>query len=149
MLYNIRQRSKGKMKIELAELMEDRAAAAANPKLAAYIFAGRSFTTATWLVATGSLAAGMGIACLMGVNNLKEFSGKMREYAQAVLPFLRRTDATSDARFDPDTVEFLREVAADLKREREEGPWRETGGHAIIGQGLRNTLWGKDKEPQR
>ncbi|KAJ3282006.1 hypothetical protein HK104_011153 [Borealophlyctis nickersoniae] len=135
----------GRMKIPLAELMEDPAAAAANPKLAAYAFAGRAFTTATLLVGTGSLAIGMGIASVMGVNNWKEFSERMREYSQSAFPSLRRSDPASDAESDSDTAEFMKEVSADLEREREEGAWKETGGHAIIGQGVRKTLWGSEK----
>lgn len=71
MIYTIRQRTKGKMKIPLQELLDNPAAAAANPKLAAYMFAGRAFGTATVLVVTGTVGLAMTVASVMGINNVR------------------------------------------------------------------------------
>jgi hypothetical protein len=59
------------MDIPLAELLESPEARAANPKLAAYMFAGRAFILGTGLAVTGTLAITMGVASAMGVNNVR------------------------------------------------------------------------------
>ncbi|KAJ3053218.1 hypothetical protein HK097_004770 [Rhizophlyctis rosea] len=140
MIYTIRQRTKGKMKMPLAELLENPQAAAANPKLTAYIFAGRAFTTATLLVLTGTLGLGMGVASIMGVNNLREFSVKMRQYASTAFPKLRGAPEDHDSKFDQDTYDFLKEVSADAEREEREGEWTENHSHAIIGGRVRGAM---------
>ncbi|KAJ3041657.1 hypothetical protein HDV00_008934 [Rhizophlyctis rosea] len=142
MIYTIRQRTKGNMKLPLSELLENPAAAAANPKLTAYVFAGRAFTTATTLVLTGTLALGMGVASVMGVNNLQEFSSKMREYASTAFPKLRGAPEDHDQKFDNDYYEFLKEVASDEERREKDGDWQESRMHSIIGERVREPLRG-------
>ncbi|RKO90930.1 hypothetical protein BDK51DRAFT_25803 [Blyttiomyces helicus] len=138
LIYTIRQRTTGKMKMPLEELMTNPAAAAANPKLAAYMFAGRAFGTATILVATGTMALTMGVASLMGVNNLREFSTKMRELTSSTR--LRRTDPmlTGDQKepFDNDVYELLKEVSADAAQD----PVPETETQARLSGIVRKTL---------
>ncbi|KND00105.1 uncharacterized protein SPPG_04447 [Spizellomyces punctatus DAOM BR117] len=140
MMYTIHQRTKGKMRIPLQELIDNPAAAAANPKLAAYMFAGRAFGTATILVLTGTAGVAMTVASVMDVNNLKEFSIRMREIMAARFPRLKGSDEEQDKKFDPATYEFLKEVADDVEREEQEGEWREGPGHAIIGSRVRREL---------
>jgi hypothetical protein len=50
-----------------------------NPKLQAYLFAGRAFTTATALVSLGALSATMAVSYCLDVSSLKEFSIKMKQ----------------------------------------------------------------------
>ena len=59
------------MRIPLQELIDNPIAAAANPKLAAYAFAGRAFATATVLVASGGLMLTMGVASILQVDNVR------------------------------------------------------------------------------
>ncbi|KAJ3148758.1 hypothetical protein HDU89_004608 [Geranomyces variabilis] len=130
------------MAIPLQDLLATPQGRAANPKLAAYMFAGRAFGTATVLVLTGTLGASMAVASVLGVNNLKEFSTLMQEFTAARFPALKRSteaDAT-DTKFDKDVYEFLKEVSADAEREEREGEWAETPAHQIIGQRVRHEI---------
>ncbi|KAJ3092066.1 hypothetical protein HK102_011131 [Quaeritorhiza haematococci] len=127
MVYTIRQRTKGRMRVPLQELLENPTLAAQNPKLTAYMYAGRAFMTATFLTVTGTLALGMGIASVMGVNNLKEFSQTARSWSTSQFPQLNASAGVSQGedgeRFDEPTREFLQEIDAELaKGPTEEGP---------------------------
>ncbi|KAJ3185037.1 hypothetical protein HDU87_002603 [Geranomyces variabilis] len=132
------------MAVPLQDLLATPAGRAANPKLAAYMFAGRAFGTATVLVLTGTLGASMAVASVLGVNNLKEFSTLMQEFTAARFPALKRSAADDDdasgSKFDKDVYEFLKEVSADAEREEREGEWAETPAHQIIGQRVRHEI---------
>ncbi|KAJ3183971.1 hypothetical protein HDU85_001822 [Gaertneriomyces sp. JEL0708] len=140
MLYTVRRRTRGEIKMPLQELFSNPAAAAANPKLTAYIFAGRAFTTATLITVTGFIGVTMAVASAMQVNNLKEFSVRMREIVTTRFPQLRGADPDADSKFDPAYHEFLQFVSDDAAKEEEEGAWRENAGHAIIGNRVRHEL---------
>ncbi|KAJ3151003.1 hypothetical protein HDU86_006259 [Geranomyces michiganensis] len=130
------------MAVPLQDLLATPAGRAANPKIAAYMFAGRAFGTATVLVLTGTLGASMAVASVMGVNNLKEFSTRMQEITAARFPALKRSTAEQhqDTKFDVDVYEFLKEVSADAEREEREGEWAESPAHQIIGQRVRHEI---------
>ncbi|KAJ3059321.1 hypothetical protein HDU99_006389 [Rhizoclosmatium hyalinum] len=70
-LFTMKMRSQGKMELPIAKLMEtSHAARAADPKLAAYLFAGRAFMTGTALTLSASLAVTMAVAAALDVNNV-------------------------------------------------------------------------------
>ncbi|KAI9014989.1 hypothetical protein BC832DRAFT_589461 [Gaertneriomyces semiglobifer] len=140
MLYTARRRTRGEIKMPLQELFSNPAAAAANPKLTAYIFAGRAFTTATLITVTGFIGVTMAVASALQVNNLKEFSVRMREIVTTRFPQLRGADPDADSKFDPAYHEFLQFVSDDAAKEEEEGAWKENAGHAIIGNRVRHEL---------
>ncbi|TPX61669.1 hypothetical protein PhCBS80983_g01011 [Powellomyces hirtus] len=140
LMYTIRMRTKGKMAVPLQELMDSPAGRAANPKLAAYMFAGRAFGTATILVLTGTVGATMAVASIMGVNSLKEFSMRMQQITASYLPNLKRSNQEDDSKFDPDAYAFLKEVSEDAAREEREGEWKESAAHAIIGNRVRHEI---------
>ncbi|KAI8823964.1 uncharacterized protein EV422DRAFT_617713 [Fimicolochytrium jonesii] len=148
LLYTVHQRTKGRMRVPLQEFLDNPAARAANPKLAAYVFAGRAFGTATVLVVTGTVGLTMAVASIMGVNNMREFSFRMRDIMASTFPQLKRSDENADIKFDADTYEFLKEVSADAEREEREGAWRESSSHAIIGGRVRNELGGLSRHGQ-
>ncbi|TPX50714.1 hypothetical protein SeMB42_g02143 [Synchytrium endobioticum] len=145
MLYTVRQQTKGRMRIPLQELLENPAAAAANPKLAAYAFAGRAFSTATILVASGGLMVTMGVASILQVNSLKEFSEKLTTLAHERLPQLQgikspgASQGEDDGVMDADTYDFLKEVQHELKKERNSPP-SETTSQRIVSDTLRESL---------
>ncbi|TPX37070.1 hypothetical protein SmJEL517_g00936 [Synchytrium microbalum] len=143
MLYTVRMQTKGKMRMPLQELLDNPIAAAANPKLAAYAFAGRAFATASVLVGSGTLAFTMGLASLMGVNSLKEFSTKLRSLATENLPVLRgsthEAESSGDSVMDKDTYEFLKEVQDDMRNDRI-NPQPETLSKRVITHDLRESF---------
>ncbi|KAI9104498.1 hypothetical protein DFS34DRAFT_690783 [Phlyctochytrium arcticum] len=140
MLYTIRQRTKGHTRMPLQELLENPAAAAANPKLVAYVYAGRAFTTATLLVLTGTVGLTMTVASVLQVNNLRDFSLKMRELMTQKFPALHKSGDHNESKYDAGVHEFWKEVAEDAEKEEREGVWTESESHAIIGDRLRHQL---------
>ncbi|KAJ3019089.1 hypothetical protein HKX48_002395 [Thoreauomyces humboldtii] len=140
LMYTIRQRTRGRMAVPLAAFLESPEARAANPKLAAYMYAGRAFGTATVLVLTGTVGASMAVASVMQVNNLRDFSLRMREIMASYFPNLKRSDDVAEEKFDPDAYAFLKEVADDVEAEERDGKWRESASHQIIGNRVRNEL---------
>lgn len=103
---------------------------------------GRAFATATFLVGTGSVALGMGVASAMGVSSLQEFSLRMRELTEKNFPGLRRTGSEPDEDNAPDEaqIEFAKEWTRELEREEASGPWTESKAHAVIGNRVRTGL---------
>ncbi|KAJ3404651.1 hypothetical protein HDV05_007046 [Chytridiales sp. JEL 0842] len=141
MIVTIQQRTKGRMKIPMSELIDNPQARAANPKLAAYAFAGRAFFYSTGLVATGTLALTMGVAAYMGVDNLKDFSSKSREWSLKTFPSLKgKYEQDHDEVVDDAAYEFMKEVQKEMKREEEEGPYKENDFNQHIRSKLKKEL---------
>ncbi|KAJ1563023.1 hypothetical protein HK405_004060 [Cladochytrium tenue] len=131
------------MQLKIVELFEDPAVRAANPKLAAYLFAGRAFMIGSGLAITGSLAATMAVAMAMKVNTLKEFSTKARELAVQRFPALRGNYTSEDDNgTDEGSSQFLKELREEIAREEAEGAqeFPEGSVHSIIRDRVRFEL---------
>ncbi|KAJ3209459.1 hypothetical protein HDU67_006188 [Dinochytrium kinnereticum] len=114
---------------------------AANPKLSAYMFAGRAFVIGTGLVATGALTFSMGLASLMGVNTLREFSEKVRAFTSSQLPQLKGAyPADHDEVVDEAAYEFLKEYRDEVNKEEMEGGYKESWAQSTISAGLKKKL---------
>ncbi|KAI9017806.1 hypothetical protein BC832DRAFT_589052 [Gaertneriomyces semiglobifer] len=132
MIYTIRRETKkAEMKMPPQDLVVNPAAAAANPKLTGYLFAGRALATATLITVTGFIGITMAMASAMQVNSIKEFSDRMREIISTRFPQLRVADPDADSKFDPAYHEFLKFMSNE--KEDDEGTGKENAGHAIIG----------------
>ncbi|KAI9207418.1 uncharacterized protein BJ171DRAFT_492678 [Polychytrium aggregatum] len=140
LIYTIRERTKGRLQIPLDELLNrDPTARAANPKLAAYMFAGRAFGTATLLMLTGTCALTMGVASWMQVNSLKEFSEKAKAKSRELFPKLYQSNR-DDGKFDQAAHEFLTELREDFRREREGEGYQQTEASTIISKHVKDKL---------
>ncbi|ORY46324.1 hypothetical protein BCR33DRAFT_849077 [Rhizoclosmatium globosum] len=113
-LFTMKMRSQGKMELPIAKLMEtSHAARAADPKLAAYLFAGRAFMTGTALTLSASLAVTMA---------LKEFSYKMKLLSNNGMPSLKgQYSDNHDNEVDDAAYEFALAWKEELRKEAEEG----------------------------
>ncbi|KAJ3294351.1 hypothetical protein HDU79_011123 [Rhizoclosmatium sp. JEL0117] len=122
-LFTMKMRSQGKMELPIAKLMEtSHAARAADPKLAAYLFAGRAFMTGTALTLSASLAVTMAVAAALDVNNLKEFSYKMKLLSNNGMPSLKgQYSDNHDNEVDDAAYEFALAWKEELRKEAEEG----------------------------
>ncbi|KAI9333549.1 hypothetical protein BDR26DRAFT_603392 [Obelidium mucronatum] len=123
-LFTMNMRSKGKMEMPLAKLMEtSHAARAADPKLAAYMFAGRAFFTGTALTLSASLAITMGVATALDVNSLKDFSTRMKSLSNKSIPALKGAYSDNhDNEVDDAAYEFALAWKEEVRKEAEEGP---------------------------
>ncbi|KAI8850762.1 hypothetical protein BC829DRAFT_488479 [Chytridium lagenaria] len=128
LVYTIRQRTRGRMQIPINELLNNSPQMrAANPKLAAYMFAGRAFFIGTGLVATGAVTLSMGVAAVMGVNNLQEFSHKVRQFTHSKFPQLKGNyPSDHDEVIDDAAYEFLKEYRDEVIKEEIDGPYRDS-----------------------
>ncbi|KAJ3020318.1 UNVERIFIED_CONTAM: hypothetical protein HDU68_010241 [Siphonaria sp. JEL0065] len=122
-LFTMNMRSKGKMELPLAKLMEtSHAARQADPKLAAYMFAGRAFFTGTALTLSGSLAVTMAVATALDVNSLKDFSLKMKSLSNSSIPGMKGAYSDNhDNEVDDAAYEFALAWKEEVRKEEEEG----------------------------
>ncbi|KAJ3099762.1 hypothetical protein HDU97_002788 [Phlyctochytrium planicorne] len=144
MLYTIQQRTKGRMQIPINELLNNNPQArAANPKLAAYMFAGRAFVIGTGLMLTGTIALGMGVATVMQVNTLQEFSQKLTSYTRSRFPGLKGNyPADHDEVIDDAAYEFLKEFRDEARKEEREGPMQDNVTTKTVKEALTRRLAG-------
>ncbi|KAI8611939.1 hypothetical protein BC830DRAFT_1138998 [Chytriomyces sp. MP71] len=119
-LFTMRMRSKGKMELPQARLMESATARAADPKLAAYMFAGRAFFTGTALTVSASLAMTMGVAAALDANSLKEFSQRMRTLSKGSVLNGNYSENHEDE-VDDALYEFSLAMREEIQREETEG----------------------------
>ncbi|KAI9354082.1 hypothetical protein DFJ73DRAFT_608453, partial [Zopfochytrium polystomum] len=111
-----------------------------NPKLAAYLFAGRAFMYGTGLAVTGSVGATMLIASAMKVNTLQEFSLKARELSLKQFPALQGNHSEAEEKGEDDgSVEFMRELREELSKD-EEDPYSKDSVHHMIRERLKKEL---------
>ncbi|TPX45827.1 hypothetical protein CcCBS67573_g10346 [Chytriomyces confervae] len=114
-LLRMRMRSKGQMELPMARLMMESASArAADPKLAAYMFAGRAFFTGTALTLSASLAMTMGVAAAL---DLKEFSQKMKSLSKGSV-LNGKYSENHDDEVDDAEYEFLLAFRDEAEREQ-------------------------------
>ncbi|KAI8841431.1 hypothetical protein BJ741DRAFT_705575 [Chytriomyces cf. hyalinus JEL632] len=139
-LLRMRMRSKGQMELPMARLMMESASArAADPKLAAYMFAGRAFFTGTALTLSASLAMTMGVAAALDVNSLKEFSQKMKSLSKGSV-LNGKYSENHDDEVDDAEYEFLLAFRDEAEREQREGPYQESKYHKEITSRLKEQL---------
>ncbi|KAJ1558547.1 hypothetical protein HK096_010491 [Nowakowskiella sp. JEL0078] len=120
--YTIRNQMTGRTRLPLDNFFKDPNVALSQPKVAAYLFAGRAFTSATALVASAAVAATMGIASYLDVGTMKEFSEKLEIKVNKAFPQLKGeyTEAEALGTVDSDAIEFLKELSSALKTDRED-----------------------------
>ncbi|KAJ3068723.1 hypothetical protein HDU98_008144 [Podochytrium sp. JEL0797] len=109
------------MEIPIVKLMESsHAAREADPKLAAYLFAGRAFFTATTLTFSGALAMSMAAATALDANSLPEFAQKMKSLSNRQMPGLKGNYGENhESDFDEGVYEFALELKEEMRLEEE------------------------------
>ncbi|KAJ3199292.1 hypothetical protein HDU82_000574 [Entophlyctis luteolus] len=99
--------------------MESHISRTADPKLAAYMFAGRAFFIGTALTLSGTLSIVAATAAALDVGSLKEFSAKMKTVSNSGMPLLKgKYDENAEDELDAAAKEFLAELRDDSSAER-------------------------------
>ncbi|KAJ3094287.1 hypothetical protein HK100_006203 [Physocladia obscura] len=136
------------MESPIARLMESQEARQADPKLAAYAFAGRAFFTGTALTFSAALSLSAATAAALDVgsvllNNseLKEFSDKMKSVSNSTMPSLKgKYDENADDSTDEAANEFLRALKEDQERTAAAGLQKESIYYREISSRMKNAI---------